>query len=88
MTVSAGVLDSVAGIVLGDFTDCDEIEDGEVKPPTAREVLMERLSRLTVPVVLNGGFGHGDRKASLPFGVRVELDADTGQLTAVEGAVS
>jgi len=85
---SAGVLDSVAGIVIGDFTDCDEIEDGRIKPPTTREVLMERLSRLTVPVALNGGFGHGDRKASLPYGVRVELDAESGLLSALEGAVS
>lgn len=85
---SAGVLGSVAGIVLGDFTDCDQIEDGEIQLPTTQEVLVERLSRLAVPVVLDGGFGHGDRKASLPYGVRVELDAGSGSLTALEGAVS
>ncbi len=85
---AAGVLNSVAGVVIGDFTDCDEIEDGEVKPPTAREVLAERLSRLTIPVALGGGFGHGDRKASLPYGVRVELDTEIGSLTAMEGAVA
>ena len=82
------MLNSVAGVVIGDFTDCDEIEDGEVKPPTAREVLAERLSRLTIPVALGGGFGHGDRKASLPYGVRVELDTEIGSLTAMEGAVA
>lgn len=85
---SAGVLDSVAGIVLGEFTDCDEIEKGEPQAPTTRDVLQERLSRLICPVTLDGGFGHGDRKASLPLGVKVELDAESGQLTAVEGAVS
>ena len=85
---SAGVLDSVAGIVIGDFTDCDEIENGEIKPPTARDVLIERLSRLPIPVTLEGGFGHGDRKASLPYGVPVELDAAAGHLTAMVGAVS
>lgn len=85
---AAGVFDSVAGIVIGDFTDCDEIEEGEIKSPTCLEVLNERLGRLKVPVVLNGGFGHGERKASLPYGVAVELDTAAGELTALEGAVS
>lgn len=85
---SAGVLHSVAGIVLGDFIDCDEIEEGQVQSPTARDVLTERLGRVSVPVALNGGFGHGDRKASLPIGVRVELDTRLGVLNALEGAVS
>lgn len=85
---SAGVLHSVAGIVLGDFTECDEIEDGEVQPPTAGEVLVERLGGLPIPVALKGGFGHGDRKASLPYGVPVILDSTAGTVTAVVGAVS
>lgn len=85
---SAGVLESVAGIVIGDFTDCDEIEDGTIQSPTAREVLKSRLRSLPVPVALGGGFGHGDRKASLPYGVRAHLDTESGELTALEGAVS
>lgn len=84
----AGVLDAVGGVVLGDFTDCDEIEDGRVQPPTAREVLLERLGRLSVPVALGGAFGHGRCKASLPYAAQVELDTDSGTLTAIEGAVS
>jgi muramoyltetrapeptide carboxypeptidase LdcA involved in peptidoglycan recycling len=84
----AGIFDAVAGVVVGDFIDCDEIEDDQVKPPATQDVLVERLGWLAVPVALNGGFGHGDRKASLPYGARVELDTDTGQLAAVEGAVS
>ena len=85
---AAGVFRTVAGVVIGDFTDCDDVQDGEIQTPTARDVLEERLSRLNVPVVFNGGFGHGDRKASLPYGVRVELDTETRSLTAIEGAVS
>lgn len=84
----AGVFSRIAGIVIGDFTDCDEFEDGKLKPPSAREVLIERLGRLEIPVTLEGGFGHGDRKASLPYGVPVELDTATGSLVAVHGAVS
>jgi len=84
----AGVFDSVSGILIGDFTDCDELEEGVVQPPSARDVLLEHLGRLSVPVALGGAFGHGDRKGSLPYGVTVELDGNRGVLTAVEGAVS
>jgi muramoyltetrapeptide carboxypeptidase len=85
---AAGVFDSVVGIVIGEFTDCDEIENGQVIPPTTLDVLEERLGRLSVPVAINAGFGHGSRKASLPYGVAVQLDTVTGVLIAVEGAVS
>ncbi|RLE35550.1 MAG: LD-carboxypeptidase [Acidobacteria bacterium] len=84
----AGVFESVAGILIGDFTDCDELEEGVVQPPSINDVLLERLGRLEVPVALGGAFGHGDRKRSLPVGVPVELDAGRGVLTAIEGAVS
>lgn len=85
---TAGVFDAISGVVIGDFTDCDEIEDGELNSPTVLEVLTERLAKLPVPVAFNGGFGHGERKASLPYGVRVELDTGKGSLTALEGAVA
>ncbi len=85
---AAGVFQTVAGVVIGDFTECDEEEDGVVKAPTTHEVLIERLGRLSIPVTLGGAFGHGDRKRSLPVGVTVELHTARGTLTAIEGAVS
>lgn len=84
----AGVFRAVAGIVIGDFTDCDDVEEGVVQEPCSHEVLIERLSRLSIPVAIGGGFGHGERKGSLPFGVPVRLDTDAGNLTALCGAVS
>jgi len=84
----AGVLASVAGVVIGELVDCDEVEEGVVKPPTAREVLIERLAGLEVPVALGGAFGHGKRNLALPYGTRVALETKGGTLTALEGAVS
>jgi muramoyltetrapeptide carboxypeptidase len=84
----AGVLSKISGVVIGDFADCDEMEDGVVQHPTPREVLVERLERLAVPVVLGGTFGHGDRNTALPYGTVVHLDATNGTLVALEGAVS
>ena len=84
----AGVLSQISGVVIGDFTDCDEVEDEVVQHPTTREVLVERLRRLPVPVVLGGTFGHGERNTALPYGTLVHLDATNGTLVALEGAVS
>lgn len=84
----AGVFSAVAAIVIGDFTDCDDVEEGVVLEPCAHEVLIERLSHLPIPVAIGGGFGHGHRKGSLPIGVPVRLDTDAGVLTAIDGAVS
>jgi len=85
---TAGVFDAVAAVVVGDFTDCDELENGTTKKPTAAEVVSERLGRLSVPVALGGAFGHGENKMSLPYGATVELDTEAGTLTALEGVVS
>ena len=84
----AGVFETVAGIVVGDFTDCEDRQEAGADRPSSRDVLTERLGRLPIPVVLDGGFGHGRHKASLPYGGRVELDTRSGRLVALEGAVS
>jgi muramoyltetrapeptide carboxypeptidase len=85
----AQVLDAVAGVVVGDFEECDDREDEKgIRGRSSRDVLEERLGRLPVPVTLGGAFGHGRRKASLPYGVQVEIDSGAGVLTALEGAVS
>jgi muramoyltetrapeptide carboxypeptidase len=84
----AGVFDAVVGIVVGDFTDCENTDDEDSDQPSSRDVLIERLGRLLIPVVLDGGFGHGQRKAALPYGSRVELDTAASHLVALEGAVS
>jgi muramoyltetrapeptide carboxypeptidase len=84
----AGVFQAAAGLVTGEFLDCDEPASSKLASPTASEVLRERLGRLHIPVVLGAPIGHGRRNRALPYGTRVELDADAGTLAALEGAVS
>jgi len=84
----AGVLETAAGLVTGEFRDCDDPEGCKLASSTATEVLRERLGRLRIPVVLGAPVGHGRRNRALPYGTRVELDADAGTLAALEGAVS
>ncbi|HET9977755.1 MAG TPA: LD-carboxypeptidase [Burkholderiaceae bacterium] len=70
----AGVLDAVAGIVLGSFTEDDD--------PTT--VLREHLAALGKPVLAGWPAGHGRPNRALPLGVRVALDATAGTLTLLE----
>ncbi|MBW4722123.1 S66 peptidase family protein [Saccharothrix obliqua] len=66
-----GWFDRVAGIVLGSWTGC-----GDVDP-----VLADRLGGLGVPIVGSVPFGHCAAQHTVPFGVPMELDADTGVVT-------
>ncbi len=75
-----GVLDGVAGIAVGQFTDCV----GE--RPSVLDVLAERLHPLGVPVLGGLAIGHGTVRRTVPLGTRAVLDADAGTLT-VEPAV-
>lgn len=77
----AGVLDGVAGIALGSFTDCGAAHE--------TRALFERLcTPLGVPVLAGLPFGHEDDNWTLPLGVRARLDADAGTLELLESAVS
>jgi len=51
-------------------------------------VVRERLGRLKIPVAMGAEVGHGGRNQSLPYGVRVNLDAQAGTLVGLESAVS
>lgn len=77
----AGLLDRVAGIVLGTFTDAAPGKDGV----TAEEAITGCLAGLDVPVLAGLPAGHIDDNLELPFGARVALDPDAGTLTFLEG---
>ena len=82
LTELAGVLDQVAGVVLGSFTTRDEAEETD----TTR-VLHDYFSKLKVPVLMRYPVGHTPQNATLPHGALVELDADTGTLRILQNPV-
>jgi muramoyltetrapeptide carboxypeptidase len=80
----AGVLDRLAGVALGDFTDC-EAPGAEV---TLRDVAEALAREAGLPCV--GGFpmGHGAVNVPVPLGTRVRLDGGAGTLSFLEPAVA
>ncbi|MFY1681191.1 S66 peptidase family protein [Micromonospora sp. WMMD730] len=72
----AGVLDGLAGVAVGQFTDCADGWD-----TTVVDVLTDRLGDLGVPVLGGLPIGHGPGQLSVPVGTSATLDATAGTLT-------
>lgn len=75
----AGLLDGVAGIAVGELTQCEEKDAGY----TAEEVVSELLAELPVPSVIGLPVGHGDVNMPVLLGAEYALDATAGTLTAL-----
>lgn len=78
----AGVLDAVAGVVLGDFGGKDAAEVAAID-----DVLRDYFARAKVPVLRKFPVGHTPLNATLPHGGLAELDADRGTLRLLEDPV-
>lgn len=82
----AGHLNRVAGVVLGDFTDCAPPPGGAAV--TVEDVLRSHFAQLGVPVLWQYPAGHGSVNMPLPLGLPVELDATRGAIRMLEVPVS
>lgn len=80
----AGKFDGLAGIVLGDFPDCQAADGDE----TVRDVARRILEPLKLPLVWGAPIGHTERAAlTVPLGVRARLTASgSGRLQILEPA--
>ncbi len=81
----AGKLDAAAGIVLGQFT---HIQPRKPKDSfTLPEVFEAVVAPVGKPTLINGCFGHDEKKATLPLGARAVLDGSRSTLTVIESGV-
>ncbi len=81
----ANIYDKVNGVVFGQCSNCNPESPAESKPTI--KVISEHFSALKIPVSYGSPFGHVESKWTLPIGVEVEMDADTGSLVMLENAV-
>ena len=86
---NAGVLEEVAGIVLGDFrySDANRKNDRQQGLQTMEQVFEDRLGGLGVPVLMNVPFGHIKPKLTIPFGSLVILDCEQRNILLQESSV-
>jgi muramoyltetrapeptide carboxypeptidase len=74
----------VAGLALGDFTDCEDPDGGF----TLRDVLYDLVRETRLPCVGFLPIGHDAINVPVPLGTRVRLDGGAGALSFLEPAVA
>jgi muramoyltetrapeptide carboxypeptidase len=72
----AGVLDQIAGLVLGRFDHTDVEEQARIAT-----LLHEEAARIAKPCLSHAPIGHFPEQTVVPIGTQAELDADAGRLT-------
>ena len=75
----AGCFTSLAGLVVGQLTDCEPrgVEPGRATP-SAAEIVARHAAAVRGPVVMGLPAGHGPGRISIPLGVPVEVDGRAG----------
>ncbi len=69
----SGILPRLAGVLLGEFIDCEPGQDGV----TVKDVLKEHLTPLRVPVAGSYPAAHGGRNAPFIHGGTVVMEVDS-----------
>lgn len=86
MLKNTGVLKEIAGIAIGQYTDCGSANDPTTDVHcTEIDILRDRLSDLGVPILGGLPIGHGKNPMAVPIGTKAILDADIGALTIEAG---
>ena len=88
--IQSGKFKNVTGIALGVFSKCEskKIEPSFENSFTLREVLMDRLSGLGIPVAYGLSFGHIKNKFTIPLGIKADFNADKKTITLLENSVT
>jgi len=69
----SGELERCAGLMLGTFEECGD-------PASVIELVRERCSGMSMPIVTGLPVGHGEQNVPLPIGARAVLDTKTMSL--------
>jgi muramoyltetrapeptide carboxypeptidase len=83
----SGQLPAVAGLVLGQFTDCSAAEP-RLPALGLPEIFRELTTGAAYPVLTDFAYGHEARKVSVPWGVPARLDTTEGGLRLLESPVA
>lgn len=82
----AGTFKKVKGIILGRFVDCHE-HDPNKKTLTLGEVISDYIGTLRIPSIYTFPHGHIKDLVTIPFGLKVNLNATKGTVEFAESAV-
>lgn len=78
--IAEGSIRRAAGIVVGEMTRSDQKTDGDIGGRPWRDIVIERLAPLGLPMILDFPFGHFKSMRTIPMGEPVYLDADEARV--------
>ncbi len=81
---NAGILNQLSGFVFGQCTNC---KVGDEPSFTLMQVLQQHIRPLNIPAWYGSAIGHIRDKFTVPIGIEVEIDANTGIIKMLEAAV-
>jgi muramoyltetrapeptide carboxypeptidase len=79
----ANKLQSLAGLLIGEFSNC-EPDEGHY---TAKDTLHDILTELQVPIIANFPAGHGPNNWAVPLGAKLKIDGDARTISFMDSAV-
>jgi muramoyltetrapeptide carboxypeptidase len=82
---TAGVLDRIAGMVIGAGMGLDFTPGG---PDNLRDIVLDVLADRDIPIIGNVEIGHSGPNIPIPLGIRAAMDADALTLSLLEPAVA
>ena len=87
---AAGVFKKIKGFIFGTCSGC-RVNDPSVNASygafTIQEILMHYLRPYHIPAYMGAMIGHNTKMFTLPEGVKVEMNADSGSITLLESPV-
>lgn len=84
---NAGVLKGLAGMLLGQFTDCEPKDPAQ--PQLEVEFLLKEYAQFVEgPMLGNLSYGHVPKKLTMPFGLRARVDTKKRRIEVKESGVS
>ena len=83
----SGHLDATNGILIGDFTPPSN-PVATVPQRSYKEIFLDYAKRSGKPTMGDFAYGHIKRKLTLPFGIRISIDAGTGIIRFLESQFS
>jgi muramoyltetrapeptide carboxypeptidase LdcA involved in peptidoglycan recycling len=82
----AGILDVIAGMLIGKLPDIKRTAWSGFEEPTPKEIVMEVMKKYSFPIIGEVDFGHKTVDIPMPIGIRVEMDAQRRHVAFLEAA--
>jgi muramoyltetrapeptide carboxypeptidase len=82
----SGILNQLSGFIFGQCTRCTKGEGNEPSL-TLWQVLLDQIKPLGIPAWYGSMIGHIQDQFTLPIGIEVEINAETGTIQMLESAV-